>query len=341
MFSVRRSKSRQQSTRANGVPEQQSSSGIVGERRSIRFTDGTNLVMSSSRDLSGDLSGSVDLSPPPILSILIPALISRPWELVWSELCRQVKFFNQDHDREMVEVLLESDNGEMTSGEKRNLLVSKSKGRYRCFVDDDDEVTPTYVSCLVEGCLSGADVVSFNVKVTDKSPVKIHPPVVSRHRSRGRDILLRRTDELWRLGLYPHHRPQGMMTANHLCAWKKDIADLVAWDPVLGYGDDQLWYKPLYLSGQVKTCWHINRVLYHYLYNSETSANQKEDKTNIARSYVRGGLHVYRTQGGEILLQTRKDGYIPPNRIWVRNRDNAVITVDPRELHMIGTVTLD
>lgn len=315
MFSVRRSKS----------------SKLQGERENrVQVISGH---LSSLREPSSVTGGD----PPPILSILIPALTSRPWERVWSELCRQVKFFNQDHGRERVEVLLESDNGEMTSGEKRHLLATRSRGNYRCFVDDDDEVTPTYVSCLVEGCLSGADVVTFNMKV-------VNAPIVGSATQRGRNILRTRGDELWRLGVYPHHRSAGMMTANHLCAWKKEIADQVAWDPLLGYGDDQLWYKPLYFSGLVKTDWHINRVLYRYLYNPESTANQKQERVNTAKDYVRRGLHVYQDQGGSLLIQTKKSDNNPSlnsRMVWVRDRMNTVTLADSSKLRVLGVITLD
>ena len=49
-----------------------------------------------------------------------------------------------------VEVLIETDDKEMTIGAKRNLLLSKAKGGYVCFVDDDDLVPDYYVAKILE-----------------------------------------------------------------------------------------------------------------------------------------------------------------------------------------------
>ena len=43
-----------------------------------------------------------------------------------------------------IELLVLTDNREMTIGEKRNKLVQQAKGKYCCFVDDDDGVSPDY-----------------------------------------------------------------------------------------------------------------------------------------------------------------------------------------------------
>ena len=49
-----------------------------------------------------------------------------------------------------VEILIETDSGEMTIGAKRNLLLSKAKGWYVCFIDDDDLVPDYYVAKILE-----------------------------------------------------------------------------------------------------------------------------------------------------------------------------------------------
>lgn len=319
--------------------------GISNTRKSIRFTDGKSAAMTTSRD---------SFTVCPVLSILIPALNTRPWEKIWSKLTEQAKTVNESYlyneSQTLVEVLVESDNGQITSGQKRQLLADKSKGLYRAFVDDDDDVSEGYVEHLLDGCTSGADVVSFNMKIVN------HPmPQVNQHKSRGRNIQTP-MQELWRLGIYPPARQYGMMTVNHLCAWKREIADKVAWDPMLGYGDDQIWYKTLYLSGLVKTCWHINRVLYHYLYNPKTSVNQDEQRRLNARVHVAGGFKVYQTGEGELLIQTRRpdNTVITPQasmkptpvhhrEVWVRDRKNTIFSLSPTSpgVNMLGTIILE
>ena len=48
-------------------------------------------------------------------------------------------------DGEPVEILVESDSGQATIGEKRNRLLQRAKGQYIAFVDDDDMVAAAYV----------------------------------------------------------------------------------------------------------------------------------------------------------------------------------------------------
>ncbi len=49
-----------------------------------------------------------------------------------------------------VEVLIETDDRQMSIGAKRNLLLEKAKGGYVCFIDDDDLVPDYYVKKILE-----------------------------------------------------------------------------------------------------------------------------------------------------------------------------------------------
>lgn len=55
----------------------------------------------------------------------------------------------------LVEVLWESDNGEMTIGAKRNLLMSRSRAEYVCYLDDDDYIGDGYIGLIVEAIRNG------------------------------------------------------------------------------------------------------------------------------------------------------------------------------------------
>ena len=54
------------------------------------------------------------------------------------------KFDMQKLMHDDVEVLVLTDNGEMTIGAKRQKLLCMSRGEYVAFVDDDDEITQDY-----------------------------------------------------------------------------------------------------------------------------------------------------------------------------------------------------
>src|SRR5882757_3102504 len=58
---------------------------------------------------------------------------------------------------EGVEVIVASDNKEITTGQKRNLLVLSAKGKYVIQVDDDDSIPNYYVEELLKAAESDAD----------------------------------------------------------------------------------------------------------------------------------------------------------------------------------------
>ena len=204
------------------------------------------------------------------LSIMILALEGRPWHDIYYELLSQSYAFP-----DQVEVLVEYDKGERTSGQKRHDVTQRSKGEYICFVDDDDKVASDYVSSILTGCESGADVVTFCLDLTrlDRQNSKV---------------------EVWHFGLQPNQRTRGKMMVNHLCAWKKEIATKVSWCPDIGYADDQLWMQPLFHAGLVKTEFHIQKVLYHYLFHQGTTQNQKANRMQFSREYVGTGLRCFK-----------------------------------------------
>jgi glycosyltransferase involved in cell wall biosynthesis len=72
---------------------------------------------------------------------------------VLSEVRRQI----QEASEIRVEVLWESDNGEMTLGQKRNVLMDRCNGTYHCFIDDDDVIAPDFIKTFVPMIHSGVE----------------------------------------------------------------------------------------------------------------------------------------------------------------------------------------
>jgi len=192
-----------------------------------------------------------------------------------------------------VEILVCLDDGKRTSGDKRNELMRRTTGEYVCFVDDDDWVSPNYVSSLASGCKSGADVVSFSLKFTNPG----------------------RKDEYWRFGLHENYRDLGLMCVNHLCAWKRSLAEKVAWSPDLGYRDDHLWFQPLFASGLVRTCYQIDDVLYHYQYDSNVSVNQKNDLIVFSQRHFGSGVSCFMDGEGRIFVQVPRSSILYPKKV--------------------------
>jgi len=89
------------------------------------------------------------------ISILIPTMHSRRtlFEQVLKEVERQIR----ETPEIKVEVLWEADNGELTLGQKRNVLMDRCNGKYHCFIDDDDVLAPYFLKTFVPMIRSGID----------------------------------------------------------------------------------------------------------------------------------------------------------------------------------------
>lgn len=99
----------------------------------------------------------------PKLSILIPSLRRR--ELFLDRLTRCLLPQLAGHD--CIEVLTEIDNGEMSLGSKRNLLLRKATGEYVAFIDDDDLVADDYITKMLAALDTAPDVIGFTMLVTN------------------------------------------------------------------------------------------------------------------------------------------------------------------------------
>lgn len=89
------------------------------------------------------------------ISILIPTMNVRKnlFKKVLQEVERQIA----ENPEIRAEVLWEADDGELTLGQKRNVLMDRCTGKYHCFVDDDDVLSPNYLKTFVPMITSGVD----------------------------------------------------------------------------------------------------------------------------------------------------------------------------------------
>lgn len=246
------------------------------------------------------------------LSLLMLQLESRDS----SALCDSIRKQIAQAPPGSVEFLFERDNGELTSGQKRNRLMSRCTGDRVAFIDDDDLISDDYVSSILSACAdSEASVITFNLEMQFS---------VLRFRR-----LIKRT-EYWRLHTGTDNRTAGLMSANHLCAWKSSIARKVAWDDMLGYGDDQLWYKPIINCRHLSlTSFHIEKTLYFYMCNLNQSANQSSGKRDFAKRYSGLGLRCY-WNNGDILVEVGQAAHfsrMPTGLVRVRDADNNIKSV--------------
>jgi glycosyltransferase involved in cell wall biosynthesis len=171
------------------------------------------------------------------LSILTVTLESR--SAVFQNLIRAL---NAQSDK-TVEMLANLDNGEKSIGAKRNELLKAAKGDYVVFVDDDDMVSPYYVSSILGAIKSGPDCCGLEGIITTKTfgPRKfIHS--------------LKYTD--WYEENEVYYR-----CPNHLNPIKREIALEVGF-PDLSFQEDKDF--SLRLKGKLQTEVYINQPLYYY-----------------------------------------------------------------------------
>ena len=149
-----------------------------------------------------------------------------------------------------VEVLIESDNGNMKIGKKRNVLLNKSTKDYICFIDDDDLVSDTYVADVLQALESRPDCCSLSgiYTVDGKNPTEF------RH-----SLKYLAWDTITEKGKQVYVRPP-----NHLNVVKREIALSVLFNDSLSNGEDRDYSDRM--RGHLKTESIINNVLYYYLY---------------------------------------------------------------------------
>ena len=165
-----------------------------------------------------------ELPPLADLSILICHLRQRSAKLQRLQKCLQpqVALF-----RSRVEVLVHTDQGQLSVGEKRNLLVERAKGRFTCFIDDDDLVSDDYLvrilGVIAENptidCIGLEGIVTFGGEAKVKPRRFVHSA--------------RYTSWYTRDGVY-YRNP------NHLNPIRTDIVKKVAF-PHKDHGEDVDW----------------------------------------------------------------------------------------------------
>lgn len=177
-----------------------------------------------------------------ILSILICTLQSRT-----GYLCQLLQALAPQRINE-VEILVESDDGSMSTGRKRNLLINKAKGKYIVFIDDDDMIAPTYVKDILEAAKQDPDVIVFNGIMT----------------TNGQD------ERKWYISKdYGYEAKNGAYYRypNHIVPVRRSIAVQFPFQD-LKIGEDYLYATAMHQAKVLKTEVKIDKELYHYQFRT-------------------------------------------------------------------------
>lgn len=152
-----------------------------------------------------------------------------------------------------VEILCLLDNKKRTVGKKRNDLLQLAQGEYVAFVDDDDRVADDYVSYLLKGIASGADVINFKVSCSVNG---------GEYRDVFYDARFRRDQNF---------KDRYERRPNHLMCTKRELA-LKAGFPEQNMGEDDVYagrLRPL-----IKKQAFIDKILYYYDFSHQISETQ-------------------------------------------------------------------
>jgi ubiquinone/menaquinone biosynthesis C-methylase UbiE len=179
-----------------------------------------------------------------LLSILVCSLVERNNTFL-SDLISSIE---KQIIGKPVELLILSDNAKRPVGTKRNDLLNISKGRYVCFIDDDDRISETYVDDILQEIIDWSpDVIVFDAEITFNG---INPKLVKY----GREY-----DYCEKLDAYYRH-------PNHLMVHKKE--NITEYFRDVKTGEDDEWASRM--LPRIITQSRINKVLYYYDYNTST-----------------------------------------------------------------------
>lgn len=192
--------------------------------------------------------------------------------------------------------------GDGTVGRKINAGFQRAKGRYVCVLDDDDWVATDYVASILNAIEYKPDVVTFGVQ-------------------KGDEVYWLRADTDVDHG--------DVRMANHLCAWKREIALSVPCLP-RNYGWDVVWYNCVRLSGLVHDAHFVRRVLYFYQFSRE--GTRAQSPASIADSLDNNGrlIRIVRLHDGRIAAGPSLD------RMWVANME--MIQIQPEDCQVLKVV---
>lgn len=179
------------------------------------------------------------------LSVLICSLADRRPML--QRLLKELKLFKRKSSLN-IEILTDIDNGVKSIGQKRNDLVARAQGKYCCFIDDDDQVSPAYFVEIEQALQSLPDCVGIlGMFYRFNKPLK---PFVH-----SADFNAYAEDE------DGYYRPP-----NHLNPILTGFVKRIGF-PTKSFGEDTDFAMRLCQAGLIQTEGKVRNIIYHYYYN--------------------------------------------------------------------------
>lgn len=167
-----------------------------------------------------------------ILSILIPTTPDRAemFSSLFTEVHRQIQYMETFHPTlGEIEVIVDDSKlfleGGLSIGKKREELVKRAEGKYLCFLDSDDFISPAYVESIVRLCRQNMDVCTFrSIAKMDNYWMIVDMSLA--HKENDQPTPLRMIKR----------KPW------HVCAIRSSHAKLFPFDDI-NYGEDSTWME--------------------------------------------------------------------------------------------------
>jgi glycosyltransferase involved in cell wall biosynthesis len=185
----------------------------------------------------------------PVLSICICALQSRIGMLgaLRRELESQIERCNA---QELVEVIINMDNKEKSTGKKRQELLEQAKGEYIVYIDDDDWVSDDYVCEVLKGCRSKCDVIAIFGWIETDGKNRINWETSAWYDNKT---------------IVDNGKSKYIRTVNHICPSRIELAIQAGFNDVSN-GEDKFYSDRL--KKLVFTQYTIGKHLYFYRFKS-------------------------------------------------------------------------
>jgi len=197
-----------------------------------------------------------------ILSILIPTIPSRCdiFRSLFEKLLNQNAELTRLHPTlGSVSISWDSSDaylrGGLSIGKKRELLVNEAIGKYLCFLDDDEDISPNYVECLVRMCHQNQDVVTFRSFCKND----FYWTLVDMS-------LMNPTNEEATPERIVKRRPW------HICPVRSEYAKKYQFEDI-NYGEDWKWFEKVLKHCHTEA--HTSEILHSYQHSSKTSEADK------------------------------------------------------------------
>jgi len=195
------------------------------------------------------------------LSLLICTIEGREEQFfsLYRNLSQQIQEFKGDNS---VEILFILDNKEISIGEKRQKLLLQAKGKFVCWVDDDDTVPINYVRRINNVIIQNPNIDCIGIKGVRITDNKVYENWACS------------TKYIWTNNVdnynYVHY-------IDHLCPVRREHA-LAAGFPFGSLGEDFHYSMRLKALNVLKNEYFINQVLYTYNYISPKSQDEIKAK---------------------------------------------------------------